>query len=311
MGQDMSGQNIDLLIVGIGPAGITAALYGKRLGLTTLACGDIPGGNLYMIEALHNFPGFMEGISGTELGIKMYQQAQLQGAEFNMARIVKIHCVDGQFEGIDANGQSHRASTAIIATGRIPMHLELAGHNMKGIHSCSVCDGPLYRGQAATLAVVGSNNAAAHHAATLSRVAGSVLLIYRSAEAKMDAARAALLAGIDNIKVLPETEVVAYKGQEALTALEVRSKDGLIREIPVKGVFTAIGWQPNNDLVDVKIEMTPDGYIVTDETLMTSYPGLFAAGDVRKTDMRQVLTACADGARAAKFAAEYILRGQS
>lgn len=304
----MSENPIDLLIAGIGPAGITAALYGKRLGLSTRACGDIPGGNLYMIETLQNFPGFMEGVPGTELGIKMYQQAQLDGAEFNMARLVKLHCVDGQFEGIDANGESHRALTAIIATGRTPERLSLSEDNIKGIHFCSVCDGPLYRGQGAVLVVVGSNNAAARHAVTLSRVAGSVLLIYRSAKAKMDAAHAALLSDIANIEIMPETEVVSFKGNDVLSGLEVSSADGQTREISVNGVFPAIGWRPNNDFIDISIELTSDGYIVTNENLMTSKPGLFAAGDVRRTGLRQVITACGDGALAAKSAAEYICR---
>jgi thioredoxin reductase (NADPH) len=305
----MSEKPYDLLIAGTGPAGMTAALYGQRLGLKTVVCGDIPGGNLYMIERLFNFPGFIDGIAGTELGVKIFQQAQVEGAEFTMARLKKIQHADGRFQGTDANGQVHAATTAIIATGRVPIRLPSEKANLKGVNFCSVCDGPLYRNQNATLAVVGSDNAAAQHTLTLARIADRVILIYRGAVTKMDAAHAALLTGLKNIEILGETEVIGYKGLDMIEALKVRSRmGGETHEIKVDGVFLAIGWRPNTDILDFHLEKTTDGYLRTDPTLMTSLPGLFAAGDVRDTDLWQVLTACADGARAAKYAAAHVAK---
>ena len=304
----MPDKRIDILVVGTGPAGMTAALYGQRLGLRTVVCGDIPGGNLYMVERLSNFPGFIDGIAGMELGVKIFQQAQVEGAQFTMARLKKLQQVDGMFQGMDVNGQEHTATTAIIATGRVPIRLPAEKANLKGVNFCSVCDGPLYRNQNATLAVVGSDNSAAQHAITLARIADRVFIIYRSAETKMDAAHAAQLAGQKNIEILGETEAIGYKGLDMIEALKVRSRSGETHEIPVDGVFLAIGWRPNTEILDFDLKKTPDGYLKTDVTLMTSFSGLFAAGDVRDTDLWQVLTACADGARAAKSAAEHIAK---
>lgn len=304
----MPEKRFDIVVVGTGPAGMTAALYGQRLGLKTVVCGDIPGGNLYMIERLCNFPGFIDGIAGMELGVKIFQQAQTEGAQFTMTRLKKLQPVDGVFHGMDVNGEVHIARTAIIATGRVPIRLPSEKANLKGVNFCSVCDGPLYRNQNATLAVVGSDNTAAQHAITLARIADKVFLIYRSAKTKMDAAHAAQLAGQKNIEILSETAVIGYKGLDMIEALEVQSRLGETHEIPVDGVFLAIGWRPNTEFLDFHLEKTPDGYLKTDSTLMTSSSGLFAAGDVRDTDLWQVLSACADGARAAKYAAEYIAK---
>lgn len=259
-----------------------------------------------MVERLSNFPGFIDGIAGMELGVKIFQQAQAEGAQFTMARLKKLQPFDGAFMGMDVNDQEHIATTAIIATGRVPIRLPSEKANLKGVNFCSVCDGPLYRNQNATLAVVGSDNTAAQHAITLARIADKVLLIYRSAKAKMDAAHAALLAGQKNMEILGETAVIGCKGLDMIEALEVQSRLGEKNEIPVDGVFLAIGWRPNTEFLDFHLEKTPDGYLKTDLRLMTSFSGLFAAGDVRDTDLWQVLTACADGARAAKYAAEYI-----
>jgi thioredoxin reductase (NADPH) len=304
----MAEKRIDILVVGTGPAGMTAALYGQRLGLRTVVCGDIPGGNLYMVEKLSNFPGFIEGIAGMELGVKIFQQAQSEGAQFTMARLKKLKPVDGEFQGVDVNGQEHIATTAIIATGRVPIRLPSEKANLKGVNFCSVCDGPLYRNQNATLAIVGSDNTAAQHAITLARIADKVYLIYRSANAKMDASHAIQLAGQKNVEILSETAVRGYKGLDMIEALVVQSRLGETHEIPVDGVFLAIGWRPNTEFLDFHLEKTSDGYLKTDLMLMTSISGLFAAGDVRDTDLWQVLTACADGARAAKYAAAHIAK---
>jgi thioredoxin reductase (NADPH) len=304
----MPENRIDILVVGTGPAGMTAALYGQRMGLRTVVCGDIPGGNLYMVERLSNFPGFIDGIAGMELGVNIFQQAQVEGAQFTMARLKKLQQIDSAFHGVDVNDLVHKATTAIIATGRVPIRLPSEKANLKGVNFCSVCDGPLYRNQSATLAVVGSDNTAAQHAITLSRIADKVFLIYRSAKSKMDATHEAQLAKQKNVEILGETAVIGYKGLDMIEALEVQSRLGEKHEIPVDGVFLAIGWRPNTEFLDVHLEKTPDGYLKTDSKLMTSFSGLFAAGDVRDTDLWQVLTACADGARAAKYAAEHIAK---
>lgn len=296
----------DVMIAGTGPAGITAAIFAQRLGLRSVVLGDIPGGNLYMIESLMNFPGFPGGVPGTQFGAMAFQQAAQEGAEFPLARLERLSHAEGLFHGVDANGQSYRASAAIAATGRVPKRLPVPRASMKGIHFCSICDGPLYRGQRATLAVVGSDNAAAQHAVSLSRIADQVLLVCRSPRLKMDAAHQRQIASQPNIRVMAGHEVAGFEGLDVVEALVLRAADGEPRTVRVDGAFLAIGWTPNTAALDLAVEKSGGGYLRTDARLMTSFPGLFAAGDVRDTDMWQVVTACADGARAAKFAAEFL-----
>jgi len=293
-------------MLGSGPAGLTAALYGQRLGLNTIVFGDIPGGSTYMIQHLANFPGYLEEISGTQFGTMTFQQAQREGAYFSMTRLEKLAQEDRGFAGIDVDGQQYSASCAIVATGRVPKRLAVANANIPGVHFCSICDGPLYRGKNATLAVVGNDNTAGQHAVSLARIAQKVLLITRSEKLSMDAAHKKMIGRQPNIELLLNTEVTGYRGQDAIEGVEVSTAAGKSRELAIGGVFLAIGWRPNTKMLDLQIEKTTEGYLTADEKLMTSFPGLFAAGDVRETDMWQVLTACADGARAAKYAAEFI-----
>jgi len=302
----MSEIKYDLMILGAGPAGITAALYGQRLGLKTIVFGDIPGGSSYMIEHLANFPGLVEGTSGTQFGMMAFQQAQKEGANFTLTRLESLSHHDNIFIGVDVDGQEHSAISAIAATGRVPKRLAVSKANLRGIHFCSICDGPLYRGKNATLAVVGSDNTAAQHALTLARTADKVLLICRSNTLKMDAVHKDQTERQNNITLMTDTEVSGYNGQEFVESIEVAAKEKDRQELAVDGIFLAIGWRPNIAALNIEVQKTPEGYLETNEKLMTSVPGFFAAGDVRDTDMWQVLTACADGARAAKYAAEYL-----
>jgi thioredoxin reductase (NADPH) len=302
----MSENKYDLMILGSGPAGLTTALFGQRLGLKVIVFGDIPGGSTYMIQHLANFPGFMEEISGTQFGTMAFQQAQREGAFFTMTRMERLSHDGEAFVGVDVDGQQYTAACTLLATGRVPIRLAVANANITGVHFCSICDGPLYRGKNATLAVVGSDNTAGQHAVSLSRIAQKVLLISHSEKLAMDAAHKNLIEKQKNIELLLNTEVTGYKGADVIEGVEVSSKAGKDRELAIDGIFLAVGWRPNTKMLDLQVEKTSEGYLKADQKLMTSFPGLFAAGDVRETDMWQVLTACADGARAAKYAAEFI-----
>ena len=302
----MTSNRFDLIIVGTGPAGVTAAIYSQRMGLNTVVLGDIPGGSVYMIESIMNLPGFLGGVPGTQFGAIAFQQAQSEGAEFPMSRLERLSESEGVFTGVDAESREYTTPAAVVATGRVPKRLPVANAHLKGAHFCSICDGPLYRGKQATLAVIGSDNPAAQHALALSRVAAKVLLICRSDALKMDPFHRHQLEGLENVDILAATEVTAYQGLDAVESLVVVSKGDNQREIAVDGLFLAIGWKPNTQMLEMTVSKTDEGYLSTDHTLMTSVPGLFAAGDVRDTDLAQVLTACADGARAAKHAADYL-----
>ena len=294
------------MILGAGPAGITAALYGQRLGLETIVFGDIPGGSSYMIEHLANFPGLAEGTSGTQFGTMAFQQTQNEGANFTLTRLERLGHRDNLFIGIDVDGKEYTAPSAIVATGRVPKRLAVSNPNLGGVHFCSICDGPLYRGKNASLAVVGSDNTAAQHALLLSRIAHKVFLICRSQTLKMDAVHKNQIKQQNNITLMVNTEVTGYDGQESVEKIELSAKEKGKQELAVDGLFLAIGWRPNSSVLNMEVQKTAEGYLETNAKLMTSVPGLFAAGDVRDTDMWQVLTACADGARAAKNAAEYL-----
>ena len=302
----MTSNYYDVMVIGSGPAGITAALYGARLGLNVLVFGDIPGGNTHMIESLDNFPGFPGGIAGTQFGVQAFQQAQQQGADFTMTRLYQLSWVEDFFTGTDSTGQKYISTSAIIATGRIPRRLKVPNANLKGIHFCSLCDGPLYRGKGATLAVIGSDNTAGQHTLTLARLADKVLLVSRTKGFQMDDALANRINEQTNISLLAGTEVIDYVGDETIEGIVVRNQEDEKKMLVVDGVFLAVGWQTNTKLLNLPVNTTSAGYLKTNNKLMTSYPGLFAAGDVRESDMYQVLTSCADGARAAKYCAEFL-----
>jgi thioredoxin reductase (NADPH) len=302
----MSNSDFDLLIAGVGPAGLTASLFARRLGLTAIAFGDIPGGNMYMIENLTNFPGFPEGVPGTEFGLKLFQQAQNEGAVFPMTQLKQLARTEKGFLGVDAGDQEYTADSAVVAAGRTPVRPPDFRADIQGVHFCSVCNGPLYRNKGATLAVVGSDNAAAQHAMTLSRTADKVHLLFRSQHSLMDAAHWNLLTQKDNIDIHPQLEAVGLKGGNLIEALEVASAQGGETEMTVDAVFLAIGWRPNTDFLAFEVEVSDAGYLMTNNKLMTSQPGLFAAGDVREKELRQVLTACADGALAARGAEAFL-----
>lgn len=296
----------DIMIVGSGPAGLTAALYAQRLGMKCVTFGDVPGGNLYMVQNLANFPGFPGGIAGTEWGVKTFQQAQTEGGFFTMSRLASLEKTENGFSGTDTNGMDYSARAIIVATGRVPVRPPALDSHMKGINFCSVCDGPLFRDKDATLAVVGSDNAAAQHALTLSGIAQKVLLICRSPELKMDAAHRDRIAAAENIHLMVETEVTGCQGLDIIESLKIKSPGGEEQVLAVDGVFMAVGWTPCTEMIGMPVETVEGGYLKTDEKLMTSVSGMFAAGDVRDTDLYQVLTACADGARCALYASEYI-----
>jgi thioredoxin reductase (NADPH) len=302
----MTEKPYDLMILGTGPAGLTAAIYGSRLGLKVVVFGDTPGGNVYMINNLLNYPGFVSGIPGTQFGVITFQQAQGEGAFFPMARLEKLNCSKGLFSGIDVNGNEYAAKAALIATGREPVRLDVPNGDMNGIHFCSNCDGPLYRDKHATLAVIGNGNPAGQHALALSKIAKKVLLVCPDAKFMADAAHRKLIEQKDNISILLDMEVIEFKGRDSVETLVVSTAQGKEKDVAVDGAFMAFGWKPITDMLAIEVDKTEEGYLKTDENLMTSFPGLFAAGDVRDTDLFQVIASCADGARAATYAMKFL-----
>ena len=296
----------DLIIIGTGPAGLTAAIYARRLGMEVAAFGDTPGGNLVKIRHISNYPGFIGGVFGAQLGATLFAQTQSEGAFLPMMRLDRLFERDDGFLGISEAGEEYSAPAAIVASGVLPLKLNIPNSEKKGIYYCSLCDGPSFRDKGSTLAVIGGENKAAQEALSLSAFADRVIIIHGGSSLS---AEAALMRQIDkkgNIEVLLDAVVESFHAGEEIDGINVILNGREKSHIPVNGVFMAIGWSANLDVIQVPVETTSEGFLKTDDKLMTTVPGLFAAGDVRGTDMRQIVTACADGARAAKYAFEYI-----
>ncbi len=302
----MAQNEFELMIVGTGPAGLTAALYGRRLGLETVVFGDTPGGNLVKIELVPNFPGFVGGVPGAQLGATMFAQVQSEGALLTMARLGKLTYEDGNFVGITEAGEKFQAPAAIVASGVVPNRLHVPNADKKGIYYCSLCDGPLFRNKDATLAVIGGGNMAAHEALSLAHFGKRIIMIHRGGSLRTEAALTKAIDATNNIEVLLNAQVLAFGAHEQIDSITVTLPGQGNVDIPVNGVFVAIGWGADLGVINLPVETTLEGFLKTDDKLMTSVPGLFAAGDVRDTDVRQIVTACADGARAATYASEFI-----
>ncbi len=302
----MEEKTSDLIIIGAGPAGLSAAIYGRRLGLSTTVFGDTPGGNLYMIESVKNYPGFHEGVPGMQLGMFMFSQAQSEEADFTMTTVDSFEKNDERFTVLDTSGNIYTAPVAVLASGSAPKRLNIQNGTLAGIHYCAMCDGPLYRGRNAFIIVVGGGDRGGHVCVFLSKIAGRVILVDKGPALTMNASLQKAVVTAENVEVLLNTEVRAFIGETELKGVLVSSPDGQHKELSADALFLSVGWIPNVSMVRFPLAASPEGFLKTDEKLMTSCAGLFAAGDVRDSDLKQILTSCADGARAATHAAEFL-----
>ena len=298
----------DVMIVGGGPAGYTAALYCARAGLSTLVLEKLSaGGQIALTEQVDNYPGFDEGIDGFTLGQKMEAQAERFGAETELAEVLSLDLRGDVKSAITTEG-TFQARVVILATGANPRPLGVADEEAflgRGVHYCAACDGMFYRGK--TVAVVGGGNTAAADALLLSRVAKEVHLIHRRDSLRATKIYHQPLQEASNVVFHWNSTVESLLPGEAFTGLRLRDKvSGAVTDLPCDGVFVSIGRSPNTALVAGQVELDPAGYVVADETTRTSLPGVFAVGDVRTKALRQVVTAAADGAVASHYAEEYL-----
>lgn len=298
----------DTLILGGGPAGYSAALYTARAGLDTLVIEKLsPGGQMATTDIIDNYPGFDAGVDGIELGMKMMAGAERFGAKSAYAEVTEVDLIPDVKRIVTTDGE-YLARTVIIATGASPRALGLAGEEAligRGVHYCAHCDGRFYKGK--TVMVVGGGNSAASDALYLSGLAEKVILVHRR-----DTLRATKIYH----KPLMQTGNVEFCWNSAVTALHAERRlqsvtltdllDGSTTEREIDGLFVSIGRQPATSLFAGQTELDAHGYIIADETTKTSIPGVYAAGDVRTKELRQVVTAAADGAVAAHHAEQYL-----
>ena len=298
----------DMIIIGGGPAGYTAALYASRAGFNTVTVERMsPGGQMAITDIIDNYPGFEEGIDGFDLGIKMQRGAERFGAKTEYAEVVSVDLTQKIKKVKTVNGTLY-GKTLVIATGANPKELgiqnerELIG---RGVHYCSHCDGRFYKNK--TVAVVGGGNTAAADALYLSRIAKKVYLIHRRDTLRATKIYHEPLMQADNIEFLWNSAVTEFTADDRVTGAKITNlKTGDVTGIDCDGVFISIGRKPATDFVRGKLLLDDDGYIIADETTRTDIPGVYAAGDVRTKALRQVVTAVSDGAVAVHFAEKYL-----
>ena len=299
----MKAESSDIIIVGTGPAGLSAAMYARRQGLDCIVFGNTPGGILYMIESVNNYPGFTEGIPGMQLGAFMYSQAMAEGAEFTMSNVECIEQPRSMFRVIDTEGKRYEAPVAIVATGATLKPPAVENADLDGIHTCAMCDGPLYRGKDATLVILGGDDRGGQLSILLSKIAAKIVLVNDGPVLGMNRVAQTAMSKAGNIEVLLDTEVLGFTGQSKVEGVRICAVGASETVMPADAVFIASGWSPNTTMIHLDLKKTPQDYLITNAKLMTSCDGLYAAGDVRDGDVKQIVTACADGARAAVHAA--------
>ncbi|OPX86259.1 MAG: Thioredoxin reductase [Pelotomaculum sp. PtaB.Bin104] len=298
----------DLVIIGGGPAGLAAGIYAARAALNTVLLErGMPGGLVVSTEFIENYPGFTEGIEGFELMSRMEAQARGFGLEIASADVTGLVPAGGKFT-VQTSSREITAGAVIIATGVQPQQLQVKGEQEligRGVSFCATCDGPFFRGK--RVAVVGGGDAAVEEAVYLTKFAEKVFVVHRRGELR--ATKVVQQKAFDNSKVeiIWHNVVDEIHGTDAVEAVTVRDvRDGKTSLLPVDGAFIYVGNEPVTGPFKDLIQLNDQGYIITDENMQTSQPGIFAAGDVRHKLLRQVVTAVADGAIAAVAAGRYL-----
>ena len=300
----------DLIIIGSGPAGLSAAVYGKRAGLNLLIIEEKPmsGGQILNTYEVDNYLGF-PGISGFDMGMTFRHHAEKLGAEFLEAT---VHSVEerGDYKCVYAGNQELETRTVIFATGAEHARLGVPGEeelNGMGVSYCATCDGAFYKDRIAV--VVGGGNVAAEDAVFLSGLCEKVYLVHRRDTLRADKALQEKVFACENIEMVWDSIPQEILGQEEVTGLKIRNvKTGEERELEADGVFIAVGIVPSTALVKDQLKLDENGYICAGEEGVTSAPGVFAAGDIRTKALRQVVTAVSDGANAVASAQKYLWR---
>ncbi|MBR2152555.1 MAG: thioredoxin-disulfide reductase [Clostridia bacterium] len=303
----MGNEILDVIIIGGGPAGYTAALYAVRAGLKTVVLEKFSaGGQMTQTEQIDNYPGFNEGIDGFTLGYKMQQGAEHFGAKTIQTEVQSVDLLSNPKKITTGVGEFY-SKTVIIATGADHKHLGIENEEKligRGVGYCAACDGMFYRGK--TVAVVGGGNSAAADALLLSKICEKVYLIHRRDALKAEKIYRDPLEKANNIEFKWNAQIEKLIFDKTIEGVVIKNNDGSTEEISLGGLFISVGRNPETKLFVNQIELDDLGYIVADETTKTSIPGVYAVGDVRTKVVRQIVTAVGDGATAAHFAEEYI-----
>ena len=296
----------DIIIVGAGPAGLTSAIYARRANKSVLVLeGKSYGGQIINTLNIENYPALMH-VDGFSLADKMYNQAKELGAEIVFEKVVEIK--NGKTKKVITNKKEYKCKAIILATGCDNRKLGLDNESNligKGVSYCATCDGAFYKDK--KVAVVGGGNTALEDALYLSDIASTVYLIHRRDTFRGDEKTVNLLKKKDNVKIIYNSNVTKIIGDDKLEKIEVTNTNGEKNIFIVDGLFVAIGRIPQTELFKNIIKLDENGYIIAKENCYTNLKGIFVAGDVRKKNVRQLVTAVSDGAIAATEAINYLM----
>ena len=298
----------DMIIVGGGPGGYTSALYAARAGFNVLVLEKFSaGGQMALTHQIDNYPGFEDGIDGFSLADKMKKQAERFGARSENAEVIKVNLTVNPKEIETAKG-TFLSKTVVLAAGANPRELgvdketELLG---RGVAYCASCDGMFYRGK--TVFVVGGGNTAAADAILLSRIAKKVIIVHRRDTLKATRIYHEPLMNAENVEFKWDSTVTELLYEDKITGVKIKNvKTGEESIIDCDGVFVSVGRKPATDFLGSQLDLDENGYTIADETTKTSIPGVYAVGDIRTKQLRQVVTAVSDGAMAVHSAEEYL-----
>jgi len=306
-GEAIPGDVYDVVIVGAGPAGLTAGVYCARKMLNTLIISENIGGQALESWAIENYMGYRM-ITGEDLMKKFEEQVRTLNMRLQLDRITDISKKDDIFLTRTISENLVKSKTLILAQGNRPKKLGVANEEQflgRGLSICSTCDGPLYKGK--RVAVVGGGNSAIQTAVEMSKIASSVSLIVRST-IRADVIYAGMLEANKNITVYLHTQVTALHGNKFLTAVTTKNAKGEEEKIELDGIFIEIGWLPNTDFLNGFVALNEKKEIIVDLNCHTSHEGVFAAGDVTSVKNKQIIIAAGDGAKAALEAYEYLMK---
>lgn len=301
-------RNFDMVIIGGGPGGYTAALYAARAGLEVVVLEKLSaGGQMALTSQIDNYPGFEEGIDGFLLGEKMQAGAERFGAKTEYAEVFSVD-LKASPKVIETSEGTFYGHTVILATGASPRELGVSGEKElvgRGIHYCAACDGMFYKDK--TVLIVGGGNTAAADAFTLSRIAKKVILIHRRDTLRATKIYHEPLKKAENIEFHWNSVVSEFISDGKINGVKIKDVNtGEESLISCDGIFVSVGRKPATELVKDQLNLDDSGYVIADESTKTNLPGVYAVGDVRVKKLRQIVTAVADGAIAAHEAEEYL-----
>lgn len=287
----------EVLIIGAGPAGMTAAIYAARAGYKTAVLEHgVPGGQAATTDMIENYPGFPEGISGPELMMKFFEQTQTFGVEMIYEQVQSVE-LDGTIKRVTTDKQTIEAKAVVIASGAKPRALGVANEGRlrgRGVSYCATCDGFFFKDQ--PVAVVGGGDTAVEEAMYLTKMCSSVTLIHRRDELRANKLAQSRALANEKLNIIYDTVVDEIIGDDKVSQLKLRNKKtDETSTLDINGVFIFVGYLPNNAFFPPELEVNEQGYIVTDDEMATNIPGVFAVGDVRQKKLRQVTTAVGDG----------------